>query len=208
MPGSIESYDPDTHFANVRPLLKRRFFARRNPVDLPIINRVPVIHPRTASAMIRLPVSVGDIVTLIFADRSLENWLGGNGESKEPLDTRQHHLNDAYAILGGYPEALKQIANNPNALEIVVKSGTKVTLGNGTDELLQLAYNAFTELKSLTDQISQTMVDIKLITHTDPQGGVTGPPINVASFSTIKSTVDGISTNVQTALTSLGKIKV
>lgn len=209
LPGRIESYDPDTHLASVQPLIKRKFYRRKTSGLLPIINRVPVEHPRTGKALIRLPVARGDIVTLVFADRSLEAWLQGKGAASEALDTRQHHLSDAYAFLGGYPEKNKITADNPDALEIHVEPGTKVTVGNGTDELLQIAYDAFNELKQLVQQVSQTMTDVQAITVTAPGGGgVTSTPINAGSFATIKTAVDAIETDVDTAIAQLENIKV
>lgn len=207
LPGRIEKYDPDTHLASVQPLIKRKFNARSQAVLLPTINRVPVVHPRTAKAILRLPVAPGDIVTIVFADRSIEGWLQGDGAEAEPQDPRQHDLSDAFAILGGYPEGNPIKANNPDALEIQVEPGTKITIGNGAEELLQIATDAFTELKSLIGEISQTMTDIQLITVTGNSGSPTSPPLNAASFVIIKTKVDTIGTNVDTIIQDLGKIK-
>lgn len=208
LPAKILKYDPDTHLASVQPLLKRKFYKRKNSEMLPVINRVPVLHPRTSSAIVRLPVKKGDLVTLVFADRSLENWIAGNGEAKDPLDSRMHHLNDAYAILGGYPEQKPLTANNPNALEIQVESGTKLTIGNGQDELLKIAHDAFTSMKQLADQLKSTLTEIQLITHNDSVGGVTSPPLNITNFANISSQVDTILTEINNELSSLGNIKV
>jgi len=207
LPGRIHKYDPDTHIASIQPLIKRRFYGASQATLLPIVNKVPVLHPRTGNALIRLPVARGDIVTVVFSDRSMEAWLQGDGTEAEALDTRQHHLSDAYAILGGYPEGKPITADNPNALELHVEPGTKVTLGNGTDELLAIAYNAFVKLSELTAQVSQTMTDIQAITHTET-GAVTSTPINSASFATIKTAVDGIKTSVDAEVTKLGNIKI
>lgn len=207
LPGRIETYDPDTHLASIQPLIKRKFYGQENAELLPIVNRVPVIHPRTAKALIRLPVASGDIVTLIFADRSIEPWLQGDGVAAEALDTRQHHLSDAYALLGGYPEGNPVTANNPDALEIVVVEGTKITIGNGAAELLQLAHDAFTELKNLVDEMSQTMSDIQAITVTGNLGSPTSTPLNAASFVALKTSVDAIGATVDTVISDLGKIK-
>jgi hypothetical protein len=210
MPARIDSYDANEQTASVQPLLRRKFYGQADDVLLPIINRVPVIHPRTASALIRLPVARGDIVTLVFADRSLESWLSGDGGDIYPADTRQHHLTDAYAILGGYPRGQAVAAQHPNALEIVVASGTKVTIGNGTDELLQIADDAFSELKSLVQQVSALLTQAALITVTGVQtgSGVSGVPVNAALFVTIKAAVDGIGTTVDATRAKLANIKV
>lgn len=208
LPGRIEKYDPDTMLAEVQPLLKRRFYGRPQASQLPIIARVPVVHPRTQRALIRLPIKRGDIVTLVFADRSLENWLAGAGEEREPLDTRAHNLSDAYAIPGGYPERLKKTAANPEALEVVVEPGTKITIGNGTDELLQIAHDAFQALNETVQQLSDALGEIQNITHTDSQGGTTSPPLNAGQFATLQSSVDAIVGDVDAAVQALGNLKV
>lgn len=210
MPARVVTYDADTYAASVQPLLRRRFYRAPRAVLLPIINGVPVTHPRTKSALIRLPVAAGDIVTLVFADRSLEAWLAGDGADVDPADTRQHHLSDAYAILGGYPRGDPSPAQNPDALEIVVEPGTKVTIGNGTDELLQLASDAFGNLKSLCDELSQTLSDIQSLTVSGVTtgGGVSGVPVNAAAFATLKTNVDTISTAVQGQVDALGNLKI
>lgn len=209
LPAKIESYDPDTHLATVQPLIKRRFYGRQKAELLSSISNVPVIHLQSDNGLIRVPISKGSIVTLVFADRSIESWVASNGGAKEPGDTRKHDLNDAYAIPGGYPKLRPWKAVNPDALEIAVKPGTKMTFGNGEEEFLQIAYDAFSSLKDLAGQLSQTLSDLQLETHsTSSPGAPTGVPLNSASYATIKTTVDSISTAVDNELTKLGKIKV
>lgn len=210
MPGRIEAYDSDTHLAAVQPLLMRKFYSSTDAVQLPIINNVPVIHPRTATAMIHLPVSEGDLVTLVFADRSIERWLAGAGSAVDPQDIRQHHLSDAFAILGGYPRGDARPASNPSALEIVVSPGTKVTVGNGEDELIALAHGAFSDLKDLCDQLSASLLQLQLLTVTGVTtgGGVSGVPANAVAFATLQATVDGIAVAVQEKIDDLGNLKV
>lgn len=209
LPGRIEKYDPDTHLAEVQPLFKRKFYGRKIATSLPIINRVPVVHPRTSKALIRLPVARGDIVMMVFSDRSLEAWLQGDGAEGEIKDPRQHHLSDAYAILGGYPEGNTISVDNPNALVFHVEQGTKMTMGNGEDELLQLAHDVYSELSDLIAQISQTMTAIQALTVTSAGAGLPSSiPINSASFATIKTTVDGIGADVDTAIGKLENLKV
>jgi len=208
MPARIEKYDSDTHLATVQPLIKVKFYKRKEPELLRFIERVPVIHPRTASAIIRLPVKKGDICTLVFADRSIENWIAGDGTEKYSNDKRMHHLEDAYAILGGYPEGKPYTANNPDALEIEVSPETKITIGNGTDELLKLAFDAFTELKTLTEELSTTLTNIQAITVIGNLGSPTSTPINALAFAATKTNVDNITNTVDTVIQSLENIKV
>lgn len=209
LPGEIQEYDEDTMLASVQPLLRRRFYSETSSVLLPIINNVPVIHPRSGSAMIRLPIARGDIVTIMFCDRSIEQWVQGNGEAKYPDDPRIHHLSDAYAIPGGYPKGKQKPAANPDALEIVLESGTKVTIGNGTDELLAIAHASFTSLKSLCDRLSDTLAGIQAITVTcAASGSPSSTPINAATFSSLGTQVNSLSSDVNTELQKLGNLKV
>lgn len=207
LPGRIEKYDTETHLASVQPLIKRKFFGRKTSTLLPIVNRVPVMHPRTSSALLRLPVARGDIVALVFVDRSLEAWLQGDGIETDTLDTRQHHLSDAYAILGGYPQGNKFSTANPNALEIQVKPGTKIGIGNGEDELIAIAFEAFSNLSTLASGLSLTLAAIQSITHTET-GTITGPPLNAATFATLKTAVDNTKTAIDAEVTKLGNIKI
>jgi Phage protein Gp138 N-terminal domain len=185
LPARVHSYDSATGLAAVQPLLKRRFYAETAARSLPIINNVPVVHPRTAKAAVRLPVSKGDICVLVFSDRSLERWVQADGSEQDPNDSRQHHYSDAYAILGGYPKGNKWPSSNPDALEIVVKPGTRVTLGNGSDDLLAICYEAMTQLKAAADAI-------KLLTVSGVQGGTgtSGVPVNAAAFQAVSDAVN------------------
>jgi hypothetical protein len=100
MPGRVESYDSATQRANVLPLLRGR---RQNPdgsvaaFSRPVVNSVPVLMPQGAGFQIKLPITKGDVVLIVFCDRSLDIWKSKGGEV-DPVDLRQHHLSDAVAI--------------------------------------------------------------------------------------------------------------
>lgn len=209
MPARIEKYDPDTMVCSAQPLIKRRFYNKDSATAYPIINKVPVVFNRTATALIRLPVSVGDIVTLVFSDHEISNWVNSTGDLVEYLDKRYHHINDCFALPGGYPIGKPHTAVNKDALEIVVSPGTKITIGNETDELLQIAYDSFTSLKSLTDRLSETLTSIGAITVTCPNGGgLSTTPVNAANFASTKGQVDAISSEITAELDRLNNIKV
>ena len=99
MPGEIVKYDHKKQKADVRPHFKRKY----NDGEIqssPIIYNVPVWHPRAGKAFIHVPVKKGDVVQLIFSDRSLEKWLS-TGKEGYPDDTRMHHISDAVAFPTG-----------------------------------------------------------------------------------------------------------
>lgn len=100
LPGKVTRYDKTKQQADVQPLLRRKFMDG-TVTDLPPINNVAVVHPRAGGAIVHMPVEIGDIVTVVFAERSLDRWLN-SGDMTDPGDPRMHDLSDAYAIPGGY----------------------------------------------------------------------------------------------------------
>ena len=207
LPAEVIKYDADTMTCSAQPLIQHRFEKSDAAVKYPVINKVPVVFPRTATALIRLPVTKGDIVTLVFADHELSNWINSKGSSVEYVDKRYHHINDCFAFVGGYPIGKPHKAKNPNALEIIVSSGTKLTIGNETDELLAIAHASFTELKTLTEKLSDTLTNIQAITVV-AGGDTSTAPLNAAAFAATKTQVDAVTTAINTQLSKLENIKV
>ena len=83
MPGNVESFDPNTQTAVVRPADPR----------MPVIRDVPVFMP------VSFPVNTGDACLLVFADFDIDTWLA-SGETEEPASGRMHSLSDAFAFVG------------------------------------------------------------------------------------------------------------
>jgi len=207
LPAKIVKYDADKMTCSAQPLIKKKFYKRKESEELPVINNIPVAFNRTENALIRLPVSNGDIVTLIFADNDISNWTQGSGDFSDAIEGRVHHINDCFAFVGGYPIGKKHVAKNPNALEIIVSSGTKLTIGNETDELLAIAHASFTELKTLTEKLSDTLTNIQAITVI-AGGDTSGTPLNSAAFAATKTQVDAVTTAINAQLSKLNNIKV
>jgi len=215
MPGKIEDYDPSTGLASVKPMLQRRYSGDPEPTSLPILQRVPLVFPRCGKAILSFPVASGDPVLLVFADRAIDNWLGGDGsEPADPQDIRQHDLTDAFAILGGWPELRSgdHPAPSGEAAELLVAPNTKIAFGNGTDELLQIAHDAFSSLKDLADELKNTLAEAQAIQTIVASGSSAGTypisPANVANFATIETAVDGVITDIDAEISSLGNLKV
>ncbi len=178
MPGKIETYDESLGTATIKPTLSRRFRGAANSIEYPVIQKVPVVQPRTAKAQATLPITKGDLVLIVFADRSIENWDMSRGdEPREVRDLRRHDLSDAFAILGGYPTLNPSPPVNGKAYEVLVKPGTKIAFGNGSVEVLTL----FDEVLEKMDSI---LTNIQLLTVSGvlTGGGISGIPVNAASF--------------------------
>lgn len=99
LPGTVQSYDPDTRTAVVKPSVKLRTM-HGDILDIPPIAAVPVVWPGSSdfTAMSKdLPKGSG--VTLLFSEASLGTWQRGTTDAAAEDETR-HSLQDAIAIPG------------------------------------------------------------------------------------------------------------
>lgn len=72
---------------------------------------VQVHMPGSSTSLVNIPLQVGDNVTLLFMQRSIDNFKIGNGQPTPPNDYRKMSIRDAVAIPGIYPFA--RSVNNP-----------------------------------------------------------------------------------------------
>jgi len=113
MPAKIVTYTAATQMADVQPLLSRPvvFDDGTESLDkLPIIPGVPVAFPRGGGYFMSFPLAPGDLVLLVFCDRSIDKYKSSPGTTPvNPVDLRTNDISDAVAIPGFYPvlKALK-----------------------------------------------------------------------------------------------------
>lgn len=115
-PGKIISYAGG--LASVQPSLKYKVEDGR-VLDAPVIVNVPVYFPTGGNASITYPVKTGDDCCIIFAERSIDDWLLG-GESEDP---RKFDLTDAMCFVGMKPSR----SHSNDAIEIT-HGGNKISV--------------------------------------------------------------------------------
>lgn len=134
MPGIIQSFDPDAVTCTVLPAIKGA--DGNESSDLPLLEDVPVVFPRGGGCTLTFPVKEGDECLLIFSDRCIDFWWQ-NGGVQEPVDTRQHDLSDAFAIVGPQSQAQKisninmagaQLRTDDGAAFVEVAAGHDITV--------------------------------------------------------------------------------
>jgi hypothetical protein len=178
-PGRVESYDPATQRAKVKPLVPR-VYADGQVQEQAILTSVPVIFPRTAAGSLTFQVARGDTVLLVFCERSIEEFLVTGGGS--PSKSRHHDLSDAVAIPGLFPflETSPGAAGADMRLEARTAelnfNGGKVALGAAGVEVLAL--------------LSQTLQALGTATVT--VDGSPTPLNNAADFIALKAQLDSI----------------
>jgi hypothetical protein len=143
LPGRVESYDSATRKASVLPLIDETY-GDGTVVRFKPITNVPVVMPATASARITMPISVGDIVLIVFSQRSLDLWLSEGGITKAG-DVRMHAMSDAIAIPGLFPfNGVPSSGVNLELTSALINAGAGGTLQALLNEAAATLYNSHT----------------------------------------------------------------
>ncbi|MGP2948274.1 phage baseplate assembly protein V [Serratia nevei] len=125
MPGIIQSFNVDAVTAMIQPAVKasvRQSDGSLSSVALPLLVDVPVVFPRGGGVTLTFPVAAGDECLVVFADRCIDYWWQ-NGGVQEPLDQRQHHLADAFALVGPQSQAQKISGISTSAAQLRTDDG-------------------------------------------------------------------------------------
>lgn len=154
MPGQVVAVYTDAsgrgQLADVRPCLRNALptsdtaegFEPFVEEDLPVIPRVPLAFPQGGGFAITWPLAAGDFVLLVFAERSIDQWLATASKSRQVAistgDLGTHTLDGAVALpLGPAPYAhlLSAVASDAMRLgsdtgKAIFVTATKVNLGS------------------------------------------------------------------------------
>jgi hypothetical protein len=133
LPGEIVEYDHSKRKAKVKPLIK---FRKRDGtfLEYPIITGVPVVFPCSSTASIIFPIKRGDKCLLVFAERSIDEWLF-DGRDMEPMIPRLHSISDCVAIPGLQPFTQSNPADEGNveihngSQKVVIKQNGDIEVG-------------------------------------------------------------------------------
>lgn len=187
LPGRVEKYDPATQKAEVKPLLKRKYFNDLGDEiikEMSVIPDVPVQFPGSSvDAFLSFPIIAGETLGRIeFMDRSMELWLAGNGAIVDPADDRIHNIADAVFIPGlrpfGSPLAGVStdcvVLKNGNLI-ITIDPDGKISVQNNSDDFI-----------SLVKDLCEACEAITVMTGIGVQ-----PVINKTIFTTLKAKLEG-----------------
>lgn len=177
MPGKVVAIK-GTQKIDVQPLLQRRY--KNGPlVNLPVIQDVPVIMPSGANYFIQVPMSVGDTGMIVFAERSIDQWLVAGGFS-DPNDIRKHDISDAMFYPGLNPFS-GQVTGDPANITIHNKTSDIIVKPDGKFQIK----NPSNELFDLLVQTVQAIIDARINTIYGPQ-----QVINFADFMVLKTKLE------------------
>jgi hypothetical protein len=174
MPGRVETYDPATQRASVAPLVKDVEVddeGARTARDFPVITGVPVVFPGAGGFRVTFPVQAGDLVLLVFSDRSLDKLLASSGaEAVDPIDPRQHDLSDAVAIPGLHTFGSPLASAPTDGATIGAEGGPQIKFEQAA---LKLGLGA-AEAAALGNVLASALFD--LVANLDPASGILSNP--------------------------------
>lgn len=132
-PARVQTYDAAKQAADVLPLTRgliedadgaQRF------EDLPLLQRVPVLFPRSGNFALTFPIAEGDTLLVVCTTRDFSQWRR-TGSVSNPEDVRAHSIANAVAIPGFY--------SAPNALPAT--SEDSIMLGHATGKQIHVQQN-------------------------------------------------------------------
>jgi hypothetical protein len=209
----VHAGDHKRQFVDVQPSLQRRAPNEDGHVvdeTLPVIPMVPVGYMQGGGFFISMPIAVGDFVLLVFAERSLDQWLQtarkGSQRAITPGDVGTHTLEGAVALPCG-PAPRSALLAGVHATDLVIGhvNGTgqihitptgEVQLGGASGhDFVALAAKVDTEISNLKADITTlktaTAAGLGAVT---PAGG--GPAIGT-TFNTAVASIPSSAASVK-----------
>lgn len=198
LPGAIESFDPETQLASVRPLLHDTHEDEAGDEvteELPVIPNVPVQVYGAGELRLSFPVNPGDPCLLVFTDRSLDLWIERGG-SVDPVDVRRHNLTDAVAFVGVRAKAGALADYDTDAAALRHADGTGVYVQSGRVDLgvknasmsVALAEKVLTELSTLKTELAALVALYNTHVHPVTTPPPASAPLGVAIVTTMLAT--------------------
>lgn len=198
MPGILESYDATKGTCVVQPAIQGIFRLKDGTtkiVTIPQCLDVPIHFPGGGGVTLTFPMVKGDEGLLVFASRCIDAWWQ-SGDVQPQAEIRMHSLSDGF-FFPGFRSQPRKLANvSTDSTQLRADDGTyyvelkaaQLTLKHPTKVVVDSPEAHFTgkittdgditsqgTVKGVVDVIADT-ISGKNHTHSDPQGGNTGPP--------------------------------
>lgn len=203
IPAIIDEFDPATQRVAATPAIRGKFVNPNNEVtyvDLPKITNIPLAITKSKKLKITYPVEIGENCTLIFSQRSIDNFIIEGGiqnpfDGQDPTKTQIRCMDMTDAMC--FPGVITDKETIPNyatdAIEIRNEDGTtKVSVKENSLTLIQ--GNANMELKE--GNINMTAATIN-ITGTEAVN-ISSPASTIDSKEFLTHTHGGVMPGVGT----------
>ena len=163
-PGRVVKFDPVAVTVDVKPLLMRSEIdpetETMKDVSIPIVSTVPVIFPGGGGFRETYPIQKGDLVLLIQADQSIEEWQT-QGDERSTDEHRSHHLTDSIAIVGLHDMLTPWTGVLAESMTIGADGGTQIEIQQSRINLSLQSMEAF--LLGTTYRKAQTTLNNSMV---------------------------------------------
>lgn len=197
-PGRIERYDAGTQRADVQPLVRHAVEQPDGSTVYeasPVLPSVPVLHPRSGSWFVALPVAAGDTGLILYCSEDWAGWWDGQGDLRNPIDLRRHDRSHAVFLPVGFvrraqplagASATDMVAGQDGGSTIRIKPDGTIELAGGAQfvALANLVTSQLTTLKAAIGSAGVTTGDGGLAFKTALVAALTTWPGNIASTKT------------------------
>lgn len=205
--GTIQEYKAATNTAKVR-INFQMLMGNGEIVEYPILDDCPVFTLSGGGAFVSCPIAAGDNCIVLFNDRNIDNWYL-RGDITTPADKRAHSIADGIVLVGVNP------INDPKTTplnSLCINGGPKKVsiINDSGEDLKTLLASINTTIKDTIDTIKDmnteinALVDlITAITVSVPALGTSGPPLNAAAITGVKTLFTGYNTTLDTRKSDL-----
>jgi len=147
-------------------------------IELPEFVDVPPITMQGGGSYTAYPIAVGDYCMLIFTERCFDRWYHGQ-DNQPPLEARMHDYSDGFALVGINPLAsAKPIPGDMTTVNGDVHYLNSLFVDGSVEVQQDLTVHGsaiFDQNVTVTGTLTVGGVIVNGHTHSDPQGGSTGP---------------------------------
>lgn len=181
MPGRVESYDSTTQSANIQLTVKSGFIGesgQRDTENIAVLNGVPVVFLGGGGFRTVYPVAVGDTALVVFASRSLGEWLQ-RGDVVDPLTDHHHNLGDGVAFIG-LRDRRNALVNAPEG-RMSVGADQGATIEVRSSEIRLGSDNASSAV------VVQSALDTFMAALTNAIASLASSPVSAAALSALQN---------------------
>jgi hypothetical protein len=187
IPCIVKSFDPVKQTITAQPVTLEKMNVTQNGVPvatdvaLPLLLDVPICLPRGGAFVLTLPIQIGDECHVVFSDIDFNTWWANGGANNTWERKRRHAFSNGIAHFGPWSQPNVVSSYSTTNAELRTLDGTvKIALKSNELDVTapKVVITGSTEVD--INSSSNLKIDGHVYlnhTHSDPQGGVTGPVI-------------------------------
>lgn len=191
----VDDYDRTSQTCSVTPVIREphpKVDGTYAFEELPQIQNVPVLFPRSGPVAIVWDLEKNKHVLLLVAKYGFAGWRK-SGKVSDGIDPRKHHLGSAIALPGIEPNSDPVSFAQEGKLII---EADDIRLGKNADKLVARADRVESQCNSIADDVNTIKSALNLISgHVHPSNGTPSPTLGALSSVPISYTshlTDGV----------------